>query len=66
MMNSYQQILDEEAFIAIAEETERNFWAAKLGVSTEQLKSAVRATRSLDLANIKNYLINNTRKSAYN
>ncbi|RZJ19251.1 MAG: DUF3606 domain-containing protein, partial [Pedobacter sp.] len=35
---------------------ERNFWATRLGVSIEKLKSAVRATHSLDYQELKNYL----------
>lgn len=42
--------------INIAEEQERNFWATRLGVSIEKLKSAVRATHSLDYQELKNYL----------
>lgn len=56
MINQHLTINANEEFIVIADEQDRNYWAARLGVSTESLKSAVRATRSLTLQQVKNYL----------
>ncbi|RZL38287.1 MAG: DUF3606 domain-containing protein [Pedobacter sp.] len=42
--------------IAIAEEQDLNYWSKIFNVSAEKLKTAVRATRSLDCELIKNYL----------
>lgn len=42
--------------IEIADEKDRNYWAARLGVNSEKLKSAVRAIRNLELSKIKEYL----------
>jgi len=56
MINQHLTINANEEFIVIADEQDRNYWAARLGVSTETLKAAVRATRSLTLHHVKNYL----------
>ena len=56
MMNQYSAINYKEEFIFIAEEQDRNYWAARLGVSTETLKSAIRACKSTSLIFVKNYL----------
>lgn len=56
MRNRYATIDQQEQLIDIAEEENRCFWASKLGVSIEKLKSAVRATHSLDYRLLKNYL----------
>ena len=42
--------------IDIAEEKDRNFWASRLGVTCEKLKTAVRATHSLEYQKVKSYL----------
>jgi len=57
MINQHLAINAREEFIVIADEQDRNYWAARLGVSTESLKAAVRATRSLTLQDLKNYLL---------
>jgi hypothetical protein len=49
--------------IQLGEEQQRNFWATSLGVSIEKLKSAVRATRSLNYHQIKDYLYNSQSKA---
>ncbi|KQS36972.1 hypothetical protein ASG14_08040 [Pedobacter sp. Leaf194] len=46
----------DDEFIYVAEEQDRNYWAARLGVSIETLKSAIRASRSTALESVKNYL----------
>ncbi|WP_316832061.1 DUF3606 domain-containing protein [Pedobacter aquatilis] len=52
-----QIILDpRDEFIGIAEEQDRNYWAERLGVSIETLKSAIRASKSTALESVKNYL----------
>jgi len=54
----YQETLmgQKNELIDIANEKDRNYWAARLGVSSERLKSAVRAIRNLELIKIKEYL----------
>lgn len=42
--------------IEIAEEQDLTYWSKLFDVSAEKLKSAVRATQSLDCELIKNYL----------
>ncbi|RZL61768.1 MAG: DUF3606 domain-containing protein [Pedobacter sp.] len=56
MMNQYSAINYKEEFIVIAEEQDRNYWAARLGVSTETLKSAIRACKSTTVKSVRNYL----------
>jgi hypothetical protein len=56
MINQHLTINAAEEFIVIADEQDRSYWAARLGVSAESLKAAVRATKSLTLQHIKNYL----------
>ncbi|WP_157258169.1 DUF3606 domain-containing protein, partial [Pedobacter ginsenosidimutans] len=46
----------KEEIILLSEETDRNYWANRLGVSSEVLKSAVRATRSIMLDQVTAYL----------
>ena len=46
----------KEEIVALSEETDRNYWANRLGVSSEVLKSAVRATRCITLNQITAYL----------
>jgi hypothetical protein len=55
----------QEQLIDIAEEENRCFWASKLGVSIEKLKSAVRATHSLEYRLLKNYLRYGSKKRYY-
>jgi hypothetical protein len=43
-------------FIEIADEQDRNYWAARLGVSGEQLKSVVKAIQSMEFSILKEYL----------
>ncbi|MCZ4223435.1 DUF3606 domain-containing protein [Pedobacter rhodius] len=58
MMNQQVTLNSNDEFIVVADEQERNYWAARLGVSIETLKSAIRASRSTTLQSVKNYLIN--------
>lgn len=44
MKNLTQTPSLKEEIILLSEETDRNYWANRLGVSSEVLKSAVRAT----------------------
>ncbi|RZK77018.1 MAG: DUF3606 domain-containing protein [Pedobacter sp.] len=63
-MNTYRYYAKTDAeLINVAEETERNFWATRLGVSIEKLKSAIRATHSLDYQKVKNYLYRTNSKN---
>lgn len=43
-------------FIEIADEKDRNYWAARLGVSGEHLKSVVKAIQSMEFSILKEYL----------
>lgn len=56
MKNLTQTPSIKEEIILLSEETDRNYWANRLGVSSEVLKSAVRATRSIMLNQITAYL----------
>ena len=56
MLNSSNTLNLREELIFIAEEKDRNYWADRLGVSFETLKSAIRATRSLTVDKVKGYL----------
>ncbi|TCD17795.1 DUF3606 domain-containing protein [Pedobacter psychrodurus] len=56
MKNLTQTSSIKEEIILLSEETDRNYWANRLGVSSEVLKSAVRATRSIMLNQITAYL----------
>ncbi|MDQ0966503.1 hypothetical protein QFZ20_001906 [Flavobacterium sp. W4I14] len=56
MKNLIQTPSTKEEIILLSEETDRNYWANRLGVSSEVLKSAVRATRSIMLNQIAAYL----------
>ncbi|UKT65707.1 DUF3606 domain-containing protein [Pedobacter mucosus] len=42
--------------IEIADEQDRNYWAMRLGVSGEKLKTAVKAIQSMDFIRLKEYL----------
>ncbi|GAA4212801.1 hypothetical protein GCM10022289_44120 [Pedobacter jeongneungensis] len=56
MKNLNQTTGIKEEIILLSEETDRNYWANRLGVSSEVLKSAVRATRCITLHQITAYL----------
>jgi len=56
MKNLIQTPSIKEEIILLSEETDRNYWANRLGVSSEVLKSAVRATRSIMLDQVTAYL----------
>ncbi|WP_343524493.1 DUF3606 domain-containing protein [Pedobacter sp.] len=56
MKNLHQTPSIKEEIILLSEETDRNYWANRLGVSSEVLKSAVRATRCITLDQITAYL----------
>jgi len=52
----------QDEIILLSEETDRNYWANRLGVSSEALKSAVRATRCITLQQITAYLSQQKKK----
>lgn len=56
MMSQQFAFDSNEEFIVVAEEQDRNYWAARLGVSIETLKSAIRACKSTTLQSVRNYL----------
>jgi hypothetical protein len=56
MKNLNQTSSIKEEIILLSEETDRNYWANRLGVTSEVLKSAVRATRCITLNQITAYL----------
>ncbi|TCD12130.1 DUF3606 domain-containing protein [Pedobacter frigidisoli] len=43
-------------FIEIADEQDRNYWATRLGVTSEKLKSAIKAVQSMEFSRLKEYL----------
>lgn len=43
-------------FIDIADEQDRNYWATRLGISSEKLKSVVKAIHSMEFSRLKDYL----------
>ncbi|MBT2561636.1 DUF3606 domain-containing protein [Pedobacter sp. ISL-68] len=43
-------------FIEIADEQDRNYWAARLGVTGEKLKSVVKTIQSMEFSIVKEYL----------
>jgi hypothetical protein len=44
-------------FIEIADEQDRDYWAARLGVTSDKLKSVVKAIQSMEFSVLKEYLI---------
>ncbi|GAA4214737.1 hypothetical protein GCM10022289_48670 [Pedobacter jeongneungensis] len=44
-------------FIEIADEQDRNYWATRLGVTGEKLKSVVKAIQSMEFSILKEYLM---------
>lgn len=44
-------------FIDIADEHDRQYWATRLGVSCEKLKSVVKAIQSMEFSKLKDYLM---------
>ncbi|PWS30170.1 DUF3606 domain-containing protein [Pedobacter paludis] len=46
----------KKEIVLISEETDRNYWTSRLGVTAETLKSAIRATKSIALDHITAYL----------
>ncbi|WP_421944161.1 DUF3606 domain-containing protein [Pedobacter sp.] len=56
MINQQFAVSTNQEYIAIAEENDQNYWADRLGVRIETLKSAVRACRSTVFDNVKEYL----------
>lgn len=47
---------ERKEFVELSDERERNYWAERLGVSIEKLKSAVRAIHSTEFSQLKEYL----------
>lgn len=66
MLSQYTLIDPNAQLINVSDENERDIWASKLGVSIERLKTAVRATRSLDVKDLKMYLQGKQDKRTYN
>ena len=56
MENQNHPSIPQSELVEIADEQERNYWAAKLGVSCGTLKSAVRAIHSMVFSRLKEYL----------
>jgi hypothetical protein len=56
MKNTNNSFWSDTGMIAVEEEEQRLFWAARFGTSVEELKSAVRATHSLSYLELENYL----------
>ena len=50
--------------VEIADEQDRNYWATRLGVSSEKLKSAVKAVQSMEFLKLKDYISMEKIKSA--
>ncbi|WP_316804162.1 DUF3606 domain-containing protein [Pedobacter nototheniae] len=46
----------ELLLIDVAEESDRKYWAEKLGVSCETLKSAIRAIHNMEFIKVQQYL----------
>jgi hypothetical protein len=44
-------------FIEIADEQDRDYWAARLGVTSDKLKSVVKAIQSMEFSVLKEYLM---------
>ncbi|MFD2580952.1 hypothetical protein ACFSR6_00510 [Pedobacter vanadiisoli] len=44
-------------FVDIADEQDRDYWAARLGISTEKLKSVVKALHSMEFSKLKEHLM---------
>ena len=63
MKNLNQTTGTEDEIIILSEETDRNYWANRLGVTSEVLKSAVRATRCITLRQITAYLSQQKKKT---
>jgi len=57
MMNQQITTNSNDEFITVAEEQDRSYWAGRLGVSIETLKSAIRASKSTAFLNVQNYLL---------
>jgi len=55
-MNLNPFCLKNDEIILLSEESDRNYWSDRLGVSHEVLKSPVRATKSITLSQITAYL----------
>lgn len=49
-------LIARKEVVEIADEQDRNYWATRLGVSTEKLKSAIRAVQSMEFSVLKDYL----------
>ncbi|WP_316807820.1 DUF3606 domain-containing protein [Pedobacter agri] len=50
--------------VEIADEQDRNYWATRLGVSSEKLKSAIKAVQSMEFSKLKDYISMERIKSA--
>ncbi|MDQ7949611.1 MAG: DUF3606 domain-containing protein [Pedobacter sp.] len=66
MINQYSWISPDTELIDISDEKERSIWASRLGVSIEKLKTAVRATHSLDVEKLSIYLHHRPDQKTYN
>jgi len=56
MVNQSYIFENNQAIIEIADEQDLTYWTNRLNVSAEKLKSAIRATRSMDCEMIISYL----------
>jgi hypothetical protein len=56
MKNRGYSFWSDPGMIAVEEEEQRLFWAARFGTSVEELKTAVRATQSLSYVELEHYL----------
>ncbi len=57
-------IKTRKELIDISDEQDRNYWATRLGVSSEKLKSTVKAVQSMEFSKLKDYLRMEKIKSA--
>ncbi|WP_410478357.1 DUF3606 domain-containing protein [Pedobacter agri] len=55
MNNTFHQIDEKPEIIEVSEEKDCRYWTTRLGVTTEVLKSAIRATRCVTLKDIARY-----------
>lgn len=59
MTNLTQKTSPKEEIVIICEEKDRKYWADRLGVTAEVLKSAIRATGFIAFSQISEYLSQN-------
>ncbi len=47
---------ERKEFVSVSDEQDRNYWASRLGVTAEVLKSAIRAIHQTELSKVQAYL----------